>query len=131
MSCVNDKCGSGRLSRLKTEGICPDNSCVCRDEPKKPCPPNENPLMIHTSDVFYNGCEFFNLGLMPGLDLTSILGHIDKAFNNVYDKIRMYREENIELKEKIKELEKKVKELNDTIDFIAQNGGGATDGTSM
>lgn len=68
---------------------------------------------------------------MPGLDLTSILGHIDKAFNNVYDKIRMYREENIELKEKIKELEKKVKELNDTIDFIAQNGGGSIDGTSM
>lgn len=131
MSCKDDKCGPGKLSRLKTVGLDPGVSCTCREEPKGPCPPNENPLMVHTSDVFYNGCEFFNLGLLPGLDLTSILGHIDKAFDNVYEKIRFYREENIELKDKIGELENKVKELNDTIDFLAQNNGGSTDDTSM
>ncbi len=131
MSCINDKCGPGKLSRLKTSGLNPGMSCVCKEEPECPCPPNENPLMVHTSDVFYNGCEFFNLGLLPGLDLTSILGHIDKAFDNVYEKIRFYREENIELKDKIEGLENKVKELNDTIDFLAQNNGGSIDGTSM
>lgn len=130
MSCADNKCGPGKLSRLKTTGLNPGTSCVCKEEPDRPCPPNENPLMVHTSDVFYNGCEFFNLGLIPGSDLTSILGRIDKAFDNVLEKIGFYREENMELKEKIKELENKVKDLSDTIDFLAKNGG-STDGSSV
>lgn len=131
MSCVDNKCGPGKLSRLKTTGLNPGTSCVCKEEPDRPCPPNENPLMVHTSDVFYNGCEFFNLGLIPGSDLTSILGRIDRVFDNVLEKINFYREENTELKDKIKELENKVKDLGDTIDFLAKNNGGNAGGTSL
>lgn len=88
-----------------------DSPCECASpECQEPCQV-PNTLVVNTEDIFWSGCDLFNLGIREGDNMTQVITQVENVVNGLVKKIMIFNENNLDLQQEIKDLKTRIKKL--------------------
>lgn len=88
-----------------------DSPCECPTPGcQEPCPV-PNTLVVNTEDIFWSGCDLFNLGIREGDNMTQVITQVENVIHGLMKKIMVFNENNLDLQQEIKELKTRIKAL--------------------